>query len=675
MRDWRVLALALSLVGCGHGQSPPPTTSECTGLCTPSHLTTLDLVAGQPGGPGWVDGTLAAAHFASPWTMARDGNGHLFVADGQMIRTIDMNAGTVTTLVGVFHLVAGGTDGVGPQATFNVPSGLAYANGQLYVTDTENHAIRKIDVKSATSSTIAGQIGSPGAIDAVGTAARFREPEGLAIDSSGNLYIGDTDNDTIRMLALSTGAVTTIAGTAGMAGATDGVGAAARFNKPKGLTLDGKGNVYVIDNVNLSIRKIVLATATVSTLTTFTTPPQGVAVDGADVLVTDGSERVVRVAADGTVTSIAGATGMQGYVDGAPTTARFSTPAGLLNDGAGTLYVVDNLNAVIRTIALPAGTVGTYAGARSAGSSDGTGTEAHFSSPQGIAADADNAYVADTNNQTIRKVVVATGAVTTLSGVAGQQGHTEGPVAGATFNEPSGVALDGAGHKLYVADANNRCIRLIDLAAGTVSTPTFETAPGAKFYGFNSPVGVAFDRGTLYVADFSNNLVDAIDLGHGLISVLAGHPEVGAVDGIGAQAGFYGPQSVAADGQGNLYVADNQSQTVRKIVIATATVTTEAGHFSIPGSNDGAGSDARFSFPTGVAANAVGDLFVSDLLNNTVRHVDLSSDTVTTVIGSTAVWGVRTGPLPAQVTQPTALALLPSGGLLLISENALLLAH
>src|SRR5262249_17921846 len=155
---------------------------------------------------------------------------------------IDLKAGTVSTLAGVF---GGGTGDAGAQ--FNQPRGLAYANGQVYVADTENHLIRKIDVATATSTTIAGQIDTPGTTDGTGTAALFREPEGLGLDPNGNLYIADTDNDTIRMMVLSTGAVTTIAGTAGVGGAADGVGAAATFNKPRALVLDDTGNAYVID--------------------------------------------------------------------------------------------------------------------------------------------------------------------------------------------------------------------------------------------------------------------------------------------------------------------------------------------------------------------------------------------------------------------------------------------
>jgi len=670
MRCRRIAILALALAACGNGQpSGGSAAASCTGLCTASHLTRLDLVAGQPGGPGWVDGTLTAAHFSSPWAMARDGNGHIFVADGLTIRTIDTSARTVTTLAGTF-------DGVGSNATtFNSPSGLAYSDGQLYVADTENSAIRKVDVATGTTSTIAGQIGLPGTVDAVGTASRFNEPEGLGLDANGNLYISDTDNNTVRMLALSTGVVTTIAGMAGSSGATDGVGAAARFKTPRGLVLDGMGNAYVVDGGNLRIRKIALASRTVSTVVTFTTTPIGMAIDGSDLLVTDGSERVVRVAPDGTVTPMAGATGMQGFVDGSPATARFSDPAGLLNDGAGTLYVADDGNAVIRKIALSSGNVSTYAGANSRGSSDGTATQARFSSPQGIATDGETAYVADTHNETIRRVVIATGEVTTIAGAAGQTGKSDGPALSARFDQPTGVALDSANHKLYVSDEYNQAIRVLDLDHGTVGTLALSPAAGGGWTRFDAPQGVAFDRGTLYVVDYSDADVVSVDLEHERASILAGRPGMpGSTDGRGTGAAFDGPVSVAADGRGNLFVADNQNQTVRQIVIATGEVSTIAGQVDIPGDADGTGTGALLDLPTSIAANAAGDLFVSVVVN-TVRHVDTRSHAVTTPIGSLTLSGVRPGPLPAQLTQPSAVALTPAGGLLIISENSLLIAH
>ncbi len=550
MRDWRPWVLSLSAAACGSSRAAPA--PACPGSCTSAAaLATLDLVAGQPGGPGWVDGALAAAHLADPWTLTGDENGHLYVIDGEAVRTIDVAAGQMATLVGAFGQV-GGADGVGASASFNQPSGLSLSGGQLTISDTENNDIRRIDLATATVTLIAGVEGETGAVDGVGTSARFNEPEGLARDGQGNLYIADTNNDTIRALAPDSGAVTTIAGLPSASGTADGVGAAAQFNTPRALVLDGAGILYVADAINQSVRKVDTTTGAVSTLTTFGTPPlgpvpQGVALDGTDVLVSLAGggalvdSRVVRVAADGTVTTIAGSATAQGYVDGAPADSLLNGPAGLWNDGAGTLYVADEHNAVIRAIDLPSSVIRTYAGAKSSGSADGTGAEARFLSPGGIADDGETAYVADSGNETIRKVILATGAVTTITGAVGQVGVVDGALADARFDNPQGIALDAQAQQLYVADTGNRRIRRIDLGAGTVSTLALVPAAGATFAGFDGPAGLALDGGVLFVTDYTDDVVVAIDLSRGEATTVAGTPPVrqDARTEVGSAAAFY----------------------------------------------------------------------------------------------------------------------------------------
>jgi sugar lactone lactonase YvrE len=636
-------------------------------------LTQLDLVAGLPGGAGWVDGTLVAAHFSDPLPIAGDGQGHLFVGDGDVIREIDIAAGMVTTIAGAYGQFVGG-DGPGLQARFNLPSGLAFDSGQLYIADTENHLLRKMDLASANVTTISGQ--GPGTTDGPIRDALFREPEGLALDAAGNLFIGDTDNNTVRKLTLASGTVTTLAGSPGVSGDTEGVGAAALFTKPRAVGVDGSGHLYVADTSNNRVCKVATDTGAVSTMAAFQATPQGFAMDGSDVLASLSDNTLVRIAANGTVSPLAGAAGVKGFVDGAGADARFISPAGLLNDGAGTLYVVDAGNHVIRTIALGTGTVSTFAGAKSAGGADGRGSQARFFSAQGLATDGTTIYVADTNNHVIRKIVLATGDVTTVAGATGQAGRADGPSGDARFNQPQGVALDAAAQKLYVADTANRAIRLVDLGAGTVSTPMFMAAPGSTFRGLDAPTGLALDGGRLFVTDYTNDLIVAVDLNHAEISTLAGQYRASfRADGVGMAASFYGPIGIAADGRGNLYVADNQDQSIRKIVIATATVSTLAGGGGLGrGRNDGVGADAQFFSPSGVAANGSGDLFVADTGNNTVRHIDTSSAAVTTVVGGVTP-GVMLGPLPAQLSQPLAVAITPAGGVLITSENSVLIAH
>jgi streptogramin lyase len=292
-------------------------------------------------------------------------------------------------------------------------------DGNLYVADANNHTIRKI-TPAGVVTTLAGTAGSSGSADGTGADARFKYPSGVAVDGDGNLYVADRDNNTIRKITPA-GVVTTLAGTAGSSGSADGTGADARFNYPSGVAVDGVGNVNVADRYNHTIRKITPA---------------------------------------GVVTTLAGTAGSSGSADGTGADARFSRPFGVAVDGDGNLYVTDRNNHTIRKIT-PAGVVTTLAGAAgSYGSADGTGADARFSGPVGVAFDGDgNLYVIDGSNHTIRKITPA-GVVTTLAGAAGSSGSADGTGPLARFNYPEGVAVDGDGD-VYVADRNNHTIREI----------------------------------------------------------------------------------------------------------------------------------------------------------------------------------------------------------------------
>jgi sugar lactone lactonase YvrE len=199
---------------------------------------------------------------------------------------------------------------------------------------------------------------------------------------------------------------------------------------------------------------------------------------------------------------------------------------------------------------------------------------------------------------------------------------------------------------------------------------------GPGYAGLDGPSALALDGSHLYVVDSTDDDVVAIDLEQGEISLLAGQNGTpSAADGVGADAGFYTPTGIATDRHGNLYVCDNQSSTLRKIAAATATVSTIAGVSQRPGYQDGVGAKAFLGQPFAATANGLGDLFFSDSGNNAVRHLDLSTRAVTTVIGDPPLQGVRLGPLPAQITAPSAIALTPGGSLLFVSESSVLIAH
>jgi sugar lactone lactonase YvrE len=445
---------AASQACCASGAACNGGLSCQSGTCqTPS----LTVLAGEPSGAGSLDGTGSAARFSYPYGVAVDGAGNVYVADqlNSTIRKITMPAGVVSTLAGS-PAQTGSTDGTGSAARFYNPQGVAVdGSGNVYVADRDNSTIRKI-TPAGLVSTLAGSAGQNGGTDGTGSAAHFFHPFGVAVDGSGNIYVADTYNSSIRKITPA-GAVTTLAGSASQLGSADGTGSAARFHYPYGVAVDGSGNVYVADSGNSTIRKITPA---------------------------------------GAVTTLAGSAGQTGSTDATGSAARFYYPSSVTVDGSGNVYVADMSNSTIRKIS-PAGAVSTLAGSASQfGSADGTGSAARFSNPCGMAVDGSgNVYVADMLNSTIRKITTPAGVVRTLAGSAGQTGSTDGAGSAARFYNPLGVAVDGSGN-IYVADRYNSTIRKIT-PAGVVSTVVGTAGESGTIAGplpssLFQPAGVAF---------------------------------------------------------------------------------------------------------------------------------------------------------------------------------------
>jgi sugar lactone lactonase YvrE len=444
-----------------------------------------------------------------------------------------------------------------------------------------------------------------GSVDGTGAAASFNHPEGIAIDGAGNVYVADAQNGTIRKITPA-GVVTTLAGSASVEGSIDGTGAAARFSYPAGVATDSAGNVYVADTGNHTIRKITPA---------------------------------------GMVTTLAGTVGVRGSTDGTGAAASFDGPLGVATDSAGNVYVADSYNNTIRKIT-PAGVVTTLAGTAGVrGSADGTGAAASFAYPTGVATDsAGNVYVADVGNSTIRKITPAR-VVTTLAGTAGLTGSTDGTGAAARFGSPIGVAIDSAGN-VYVADHNSTIRKItpagvVTTLAGTAGAQGSTDGTGAAAR-FRIPGGVAVDSaGNVHVADTANNTIRKITRA-GAVTTLAGTAGVeGSIDGTRAAARFDRPTGVAADGAGNVYVADNDNSTIRKITPA-GSVTTLAGAAGLTGSTDGSGAAARFDSPNGIATDSAGNIYVSEWGNNTIRKIT-PAGMVTTLAGTAGARGSTDG--------------------------------
>jgi sugar lactone lactonase YvrE len=556
--------------------------------------------------------------------VAVDGAGNVYVADNgnSAIRRVTAS-GAVTTLAG--NGANGSGDGTGAAASFYGPTGVALdASGNLYVADNGNNKIRKIAPNGVVTTLAGSASGAPGSVDGQGTAAAFRGPYGIAVDGSGNVIVGDAGNNKIRKVTPA-GAVTTIAGS-GTAGSLDGTGTGATFNFPTGIAVDGAGNIFVVDTSNRKIRK---------------------------------------VAPDGSVTTVAGSGGY-GSTDGPGTTASFYFPFGVAVDGAGNLFVSDAMNNNIRKVA-PGGVVSTLAGSGARASRDGTGTGAAFSYPIGVAADASgNVYVADFATSKLRRITAAA-VVTTLAG-SGDSGKSDGAGPVATFQNPTGVAANGA-DEVYVADSLNHSIRKVS-AGGDVSTFAGTGANGGEdgtgtAASFSFPTGVAVDgAGSVYVAEnWGNRIRKATS--SGVVTTLAGSGNSESVDGSGTGASFNAPTGLAVDGALNVYVADTGGNKIRKVTPA-GVVTTLAGSGS-PGGADGTGSAASFDTPTGIAVDSAGIVYVVDA-NNRVRKV-ASGGVVTTFAGSGSSSSVDGTGTAASFSYPYGLAADSSGNLWVVEWN------
>lgn len=321
---------------------------------------------------------------------------------------------------------------------------------------------------------------------------------------------------------------------------------------------------------------------------------------------------------DVSVTTFAGSGLYTPFADGAGATATFSNPDGLAVDAAGNVQVADTFDDRIRKVT-PAGVVTTLAGSGESAFADGTGATAKFNAPAGAALDAaGNLFVSDYNNNRIRKVT-AGGVVTTLAG-SGTAAFADGTGIAASFDSPEGIAVDATGN-VYVADSSNNRIRKVTVGGVVTTVAGSGTAAFADGTGvaasFDGPNGLAMDAsGNLYVADQNNHRIRKVTPA-GVVTTLAGSGTAAFADGTGAAASFNLPHGVGVDASGNVYVTDEFNQRIRKVTPAGVT-TTIAGS-GADSFADGVGAAAGFSYPYGVTVDAAGLIYVAD--NNRVRKL------------------------------------------------------
>ena len=495
--------------------------------------------------------------------------------------------------------------------------------------------IKRLSADLSTITPVAGG-GAPAAFaDGAAATARFNAPLGLAQDATGILFVADTGNNVIRMVALD-GTVSTIAGSPGLSGFADGSGAAARFDTPSGITVGPDGDLYVADRNNNRIRRVTPA---------------------------------------GVVTTYAGGSS-SGFAEGAPTTARFTFPEGVVAAASGELYVADTGNLRVRLISRAgsgAGAVSTLAGSGMNVSlqPDGAGNVASIPFPSAITLRGNTLIVGDAAGL-LRQIDVTTGIVGTLTGsrapVSGI-GYADGPLGKARLRIIRGVVPVAAGGYLVADDNALRNVStagvvrtLANTAIGVPSTPAgigvLEQIP--IIMGPNTRQALTVDpAGNVVIADFSTNLVRRIAPG-GVVSLAAGLAGnfAGPVDGAANEAQFVNLGPVASDAAGALYVTDNYA--VRRIGTDNV-VTFVAGSYTDVGNNDGSATTARFFSMNGIAVGPGGNVFVAD--HNAIRRID-GAGNVTTYAGVVGQAAIVDGPVAtARFQFPTTLAFAPDSTL------------
>jgi uncharacterized protein (TIGR03437 family) len=570
----------------------------------------------------------------------------------------------VTTVVGTDWLFPTGSLPA-LSAPLGSPSAVSVDSaGNLYVADSLNNIIVKVS-SAGVLTTVAGNGKDGFSGDGGPATSASLSPRGMALDAAGNLYIADTENNRIRKV--TGGVITTVAGTGASGFSGDGPAASATLSSPAGIAVDAAGNLFIADSFNRRIRKLTPGGA-ISTVAGTGSPgvsgdgglatnatlesPTGVAVDAAGDLFIADIGLIRKVTPDGKINTLVQANN-----------------AAIATDAAGNLYLSVNGSNVVRRVT-PSGVVTTVAGTGTQGfSGDGGPAINAMLSADGLAVDAaGNLYVADADNHRVRKVT-SNGTISTVAGNNLYRFSGEGGLAvNATLNFPNGLTLDAAGN-LYIADTQNDCIRKV--SAGSISSfgggslTFFGNQPIAN-PGLNQPAAVVLDpSGNLYISDSLNNHVRKVTP-NGTITTAAGDgtPRYFGDGGPATSASLYGPWGLGMDGKGNLFIADSLNHCIRKVTPDGA-ISTVVGNGSPGFSGDGTPAvNAELNQPTGLAVDSLGNLYIADLNNYRVRKVT-TDGIITTVAGNgnQLFSGDGGSATSTAIGQPQAVALDSTGNL------------
>jgi streptogramin lyase len=514
----------------------------------------------------------------------------------------------------------------------NRPSGVAVdSSGNVYVCDRGNHCIRKISPAGEVT-TFAGRLGAAGGADGSASLARFRQPRGIAVDANDIIYVADSDSHTIRKI-LTDGTVSTLAGLSQTTGSSDGLGSLARFNFPVSLCVAPGGELFVTDTFNHTIRK---------------------------------------VAVTGEVTTFTGLAGQAGNVNGSSSVAKFNNPSGVCITQAGDLYVSDRFNRSIRKIT-SSGDVTTVTGG--GGWIDGSLSAARFLEPTGITMNANGEiYISDCSNFAIRKIGLDN-MVTTLAGRP-TWGLGNGNLQSAVFNYAGawGAVTVGLSGRLYIADTSNFAIRQIQglevaTAAGMVGVAGTADGPSASAR-FGHLTGITSDAlGNVYVSQANNHQIRKLSSDNQVSSVAGALNSAGALDATGSAARFRSPIGLAVDSSNRVLIADRDNHAIRRMT-PEGVVTTIAGTIGTSGTINGPALSAQFNAPQSVAVDLSGLIYVADTSNHCIRIITLDGN-VETFAGLAGTSGYVDGAAgTARFSSPAGVAIDTSGNVYVAEGNA-----